>query len=209
MESKQTFTNEDVGVTECHYAEQCQDHPIFYSEPLRVSASNITDVQPSVQLPEQLSLQHHADEESGSVHVATPEQPSSLTVRSRDEIQLITRQREQRLQYQICEESLKHLVIVKELGQKLQAAPQCARHQSPTCLPPLCLQTVQIRQSVHATSTNGGVMMNDNSSTEHESPLQVLTKKLQSQRLQHQIEIEEAVHKIKMKGLTETLHYSN
>ena len=201
MASKQNFSNEDAGVTECHqYAEQCQDQPIVCSEhSVRVS-SNIIDVQPSVQLPEQLSFRYHADEEHGSAHIATSEQPSSLTVRSRDEIQLLTRLREQRLQHQICEESLKHLVIVKELEQKLQATKP---YMSP--LPP--------PDPVSATSTSGDIMMNDNSSTEREfppSPLQVeLTKKLQSLRIQHQIEIEEAVHKIKMKGLTETLHYSN
>ena len=208
--------NEDVRVTGFHYGEQCaENRPIVCSD--HVPASSVTVTPVSAVQPERLLLQDRqyldADEES-FVHIATSEsdQPLRLlTVRSREEIQLLAKLREQRLQHRICEESLKHLVIVKELEKKLQAP--CETPKPPSPLPP----NVQPPDAaaVNATSTSsdleGDVTMNNNSSfsnstkADHEfPPSPELTKKLQSQRIQYQIEIEEAVHKIKMKGLAKT-----
>ena len=204
-------SKQDVRVTESHYPDNEQCHG--ENRPIVCTPSITADVQPA----EQLLLQHRrncldaADEESCPVYIATSEQPSYLTIRSREEVQLLTKRREQKLQHQICEESLKHLVNVKELEKKLQVPP-CETAPKPPLFvngPGIyksMVQPLDHAAAVSATATSGDVTMNENSrgsssSLTHDHELIELNKKLRSQRIRYQIEIEEAVHKIKMKGL--------
>ena len=116
---------------------------------------------------------------------------------SAEEVQLKRKLRIQRLQHQICEEDLEHLLKVKNLIRMLQ----------PT--------TLEATEDVSSLTTCNRDSVNENS-LEQEisivnrapnlfSPAEVeLTKKLQLQRIRHQIELEEAKHKLKMKQLNDT-----
>ena len=211
--------SQDMSVTTCHYDEQYENQYvhgqlILCNQNARV-VSNVTDSQPAA---EYLSSQHYhslRERQSADIGFATPidistaEQPC-LTVRSIDELQILQKLHENRLQHQLREESLKHVVTVKKLleeGKQCDGAPKLSP-LSPSTITASHASQLPTQSVNPASVSNGTSMSGDDCSSERiilSCPLQVeLYKKLQLQRIQQQIEIEEAVHNIKMKGLTET-----
>lgn len=115
---------------------------------------------------------------------------------SAEEQHLQSKLREQRLRHKISEESLEHLVKVKELHRKLI---------TPTEIAPEI--RMLITQSPNLVSTSTRNVVGDSnlemSISNASCPLEMELKKLQFQRLQQQGELEEAVHKVIKKLLTE------
>ena len=163
MAAEENSYNEDAFATH-HHGQQGQNEVIFCSSCGSGIPSSITNSH------ERFSL--YAAGTDGT-RTATPR----VTV-SAEEIQLQSDLRRQRLQHQIYEENLEHLVKVKQLSYKLATTRD------------------EAEETVSSTTIAEPPIV------DLSFPLEVeLTKKLQSQRIQHQIEMEEALHKLKMKQL--------
>ena len=113
--------------------------------------------------------------------------PNTGTVRA-EEMHLQSKLRIQRLEHQLYEEQVNHLIKVKELSSQLATIPGDIKELS------------SVTTSASSCNFVGG-----NNRMPILSPLEVeLTKKLESMRIQHQIEEEEAIHKIKMRRLNDS-----
>ena len=211
MGSKENTSNssrfsEEISVTTC-YDEQCeeryeQDQILFGSEYTDAAASNVTHNSPPVEVNLSLGNYGRSPRElqpdinfATTTEINSPEQPCHLTVRSLDEVKLMQQRNENRLRYQIREEGLEHAVKIKELVD-----------HSETKLSPLPLSLTSA-QSVNPASVNVASTSDDSSSERKfilSCPLRLQVaafNQLQLQRIQQQIEIEKAVHEIKMKHL--------
>ena len=214
MASEETSYNQDAHTQpQAHHDGQDQPNRKNF-EPQQVVCSNVSDDQ-----QEHLSFNisncpvYQAEEESDTaVMFLTPPAVLGLAAVSEDlaskELCLQQKLHIQRLQHQRYEEHLEHLIKVKELSHKLSAsneAPEVLRLRH-GMLPPTAL-TAYAPNTAAASASN--VAVSDNNSNpsipiidQSCSPTEVkLIKKLREQRLQQQIEEEDAIHKLKMKQL--------
>ena len=211
MASEETFYNRDAH-TQAHHDEQDQPNRKNF-EPRQVVHSNVSDDQ-----QEHLSFDtsncsvYQAEQECDTAAmILTPPAVLGLATMSEDlaskELCLQQKLQIQRLQNQRYEEHLEHLVKVKELNHKLSApneAPEVLRLRrmlpttALTAYAPNTAATSASNITVSDNNSNPSIPIIDPSC----SPTEVkLIKKLREQRLQQQIEVEDALHKLKMKQL--------
>lgn len=206
MTSEETSYNQDAHATQVRQRDHwIQDQLVSRSE--HVVSTNLSDVQEehsgfstrfSMHSAEQES--HHHDTATTMIFVApTPEQ--QITQMSAEELSLHKELRKQRLQHRREEEFLEHLVKVKELTNKisdqtLKALPApFVLGMPPIVQPPDPVNNSMNDISVGDTSSEPkNPVINPHWSREVE-----LLQKLHLQRIQQQIEIEGAVHKLEMK----------
>ena len=207
MASEETSSNQDAHAqVNCRKDQPAVNHEDFEHTPTS-SASEIQEEYLDFNTSD-LSL-FQTEQES---HTATTTMVFTLPGRTSmsatsKELCLQKELRIQRLQHQLYEEHFQHLIKVKELSYKLSAP-----HEAPEELMPRMSLTAHPPSAV-ATASN--IIVSDNNSNTNipianpSCALGVeLIKKLHSQRLQQQIEIEEAIHKLKMKQLL-TLNLSS
>lgn len=177
--------NEDAFAT--HHGQLGLTEPTFCSVCGNMVSSNVLNGQ------ERFSL-YNDGTTTRAMLTLTPN--TIATVRRAEEMDLQSKLRTQRLEHQLYEEQLEHLIKVKQLRSELTTTPVDKDELS----------------AVMTSASNGNVVGENNNLGPKMpilSPLEVeLTKKLVSKRIQHQIEREDALHKLNMKQLNET-HNAN
>lgn len=116
-----------------------------------------------------------------------------------EELELQSKLRKQRLLHKLREENLKHLLELKEISQRL-TTPYKKPEELNSAIHMPCMSTPSdgLELGMPVASSCPVELV---TSSYPDEQVQELTKKLHFQRLKHQIETEEALHKLKMKQL--------
>ena len=207
MASKEIYYNQDVHVTQVHRRDE-QDR-LVSCESEHVIPTNLTDAQEEhSSFSSRLSVCSPEQECTSTTMIlsATPASDSEQTtlMPSAEEFYLQKELRKQRLQHRRQEELLEHLLKVKELTHKLsETLKEPSSIVRAGMLPDVQLPLNAVNPSANDTSAND---FNSESKTPMINPycsLEVeLLKKLHLQRIQQQIEIEGAMHKLEMNQLS-------
>lgn len=207
MASEETsYNQDDAHATQVRQRDQWrQDQLVSCSE--HVVSANLSDVQEEHSGFSTRFSMHSAEQESRHHDTATtmifvaPTPAQQITQMSAEELSLHKELRKQRLQHRREEEFLEHLVKVKELTNKIS-------DQTLKELPaPFMLGMLPVVQPPNPVNNSTNDINVGDTSSEPKNPVinphwsreVELLQKLHLQRIQQQIEIEGAVHKLEMK----------